>query len=79
MSILKITTGNLRRTQAFDAELRSMSEIDKIANDFAEAILYQRDGRKRKPQIGKLVEKLAKLSGRFNTPASGEDRQAKRN
>jgi hypothetical protein len=62
MSILKITTGNLRRTQAFDAELRSMSEIDKIANDFAEAILYQRDGRKRKPQIGKLVEKLAKLS-----------------
>jgi hypothetical protein len=63
MSILKITTGNLRRTQAFDAELRTMSEIDKIADEFADAILYQRDGRKRKPKINQLVERLAKLSG----------------
>lgn len=54
----KITTANLRRTQAFDSELRSAKGIDKIAEELANAILFQTDSKKRKVTIDRLIGQI---------------------
>lgn len=58
MSIERVTQANLRRTQAFDAELRSAVNIDRIAAEFADALLYQKDAGKRKAKIDDLVKQI---------------------
>jgi hypothetical protein len=60
MSIEQVTSGNLRRTQAFDKELRSLANIDAIADEMADAILFERNPGKRKGKIGTLVDRLVK-------------------
>jgi hypothetical protein len=60
MPLQTIVAANLRRTQAFDAELRSADEIDRIANEFAAALLGEPSQKKRKPAIDSLVSRLVK-------------------
>jgi hypothetical protein len=62
MAIENRVLANLRRNQAFDANLRGISQIDKIAEEMADAILYQTNGDKRRENISNLVGKLAGLS-----------------
>jgi hypothetical protein len=62
MAIENRVLANLRRNQAFDANLRGMSQIDKIAGEMADAILYQSNGDKRRENISNLVGKLTGLS-----------------
>lgn len=60
MSVEQVTSGNLRRTQAFDKELRSLANIDAIADEMADAILFEQNPGKRKTKIGTLVDRLVK-------------------
>lgn len=67
----KIIIANLRRVQSFDAGLKSTNRIDVIASDFAEAILFQRNARKRNKTIDQLVGELVN-EARDNILPQGE-------
>jgi hypothetical protein len=67
---------NLRRTQSFDADLRSMDDIDRIADEFAEQLLYQPDSGKRKPKIEQLVERLVTVAEKRVLPQAEKIGQA---
>lgn len=66
--IPSLIMGNLRRAQAFDASLKTTNRIDVIANDFTDAILYQRNEGKRAKKIDELVNELVKESQKSILP-----------
>jgi hypothetical protein len=60
--IERLVIGNLRRAQAFDASLRTTNALDRIADDLADSILFERNGSRRIANIDKLVSRYIEES-----------------
>lgn len=54
----RLVIENLRRNKAFDAGLKSASRVDKLADEFADAILFETDSKKRAATIKRLGEEI---------------------
>jgi hypothetical protein len=59
MPFSKIVAANLRRAQAFNQKLRTQSEVDKAADQYADTILFERNASRRQTKIAKLVDKVS--------------------